>query len=157
MLLPGPEAQQLATHIGSLLHRTTGGIDARTLASIITVWVTFVSCFLWIFLGAPYIEKLRGNKALGRAMSSITAAVVGVVLNLAAWFALNTIFGSLRGVSVFGTHLQIPVMETINWPSLGIAIIALLALFKFKIGMMYTIAGCALLGVANHLIKTVAM
>ncbi len=138
-------------------YRNPGTLDpllAGTLASVITVWVTFVPCFLWIFLGAPYIETLRGNRSLSTAMSSITAAVVGVVLNLAVWFTLNTIFGSLRNVKFFGANLQIPVIETINWPSLVIAIVALLALFKFKIGMIYTIAGCALLGVAYHLLIT---
>lgn len=139
-------------------YRNPGTLDpllAGTLASILTVWVTFVPCFLWIFLGAPYIEKLRGNRSLSTAMSSITAAVVGVVLNLTVWFALNTIFGSLRDVSVFGAHLQIPVMETINLPSLVISIVALLALFRFKIGMIYTIAGCALLGVTYHFLITI--
>ena len=141
-------------------YRNPGAIDpmvAGILASMLTVWVTFVPCFLWIFLGAPYIEKLRGNKALGTAMTSITAAVVGVVLNLAVWFALNTIFGSLRNVNFFGANLQIPVIETINWPSLLITIAAMMALFKFRIGMIYTIAGCAALGVMYHFLKTLAM
>ena len=141
-------------------YRNPGVVDpmvAGILASMLTVWVTFVPCFLWIFLGAPYIEKLRGNKALGTVMSSITAAVVGVVLNLAVWFGLNTIFGSLRSVSILGASLQIPVVETINWPSLLITIAAMMALFKFRIGMIYTIAGCALSGVIYHLLKTVVM
>jgi chromate transporter len=75
------------------------------------------------------------------------------VLNLAVWFALNTIFGSLRDVYVLGAHLQVPVVETANLPSLCIAIVALLALFRFKIGMIYIIAGCAGLGVAYHVIR----
>ena len=139
-------------------YRNPGTLDpllAGTLASIITVWVTFVPCFLWIFLGAPYIETLRGNRSLSTAMSSITAAVVGVVLNLAVWFALNTIFGSLRDANFLGANLQIPVIATINWPSVVISIVALLALFKFKIGMIYTIAGCALLGVTYHFLITI--
>jgi chromate transporter len=137
-------------------YRNPGGLDpmlAGVLGSALTVWVTFVPCFLFIFLGAPYIEALRENKSLKTAMSSITAAVVGVVLNLAVWFALNTIFGSLRDVYVLGAHLQVPVLETANLPSLCIAIVALLALFRFKIGMIYTIAGCAGLGVAYHVIR----
>jgi len=137
-------------------YRNPGGLDpmlAGVLGSALTVWVTFVPCFLFIFLGAPYIEALRGNRSLKTAMSSITAAVVGVVLNLAVWFALNTIFGSLRDVYVLGAHLQVPVMATANVPSLVIAIVALLALFWFKIAMIYTIAGCAGLGVAYHVIR----
>jgi chromate transporter len=137
-------------------YRNPGGLDpmlAGVLGSVLTIWVTFVPCFLFIFLGAPYMEALRENRSLKTAMSSITAAVVGVVLNLAAWLALNTIFGSLRDVYVLGAHLQIPVLHTANLPSLCIAIVALLALFRFKIGMIYTIAGCAGLGVAYHVIR----
>jgi chromate transporter len=138
-------------------YRNPGTLDpmlAGALASLLTVWVTFVPCFLWIFLGAPYIEALRGNRSLDTAMSSITAAVVGVILNLAVWFSLHTIFGSLRDVSLLGAHVLVPVVHTINVPSLGIAIIALLALFRFKAGMMATIAGCAALGVAYHLCRS---
>ncbi|MEW6532834.1 MAG: chromate efflux transporter [Thermodesulfobacteriota bacterium] len=137
-------------------YRNPGELDpmlAGVLGSALTVWVTFVPCFLWIFLGAPYIEALRGNRSLNTAMSSITAAVVGVILNLAVWFALNTIFGSLRDVHVLGARLQVPVLETANLPSLFIALVALLALFRLKIGMIYTIAGCAALGVAYHGIR----
>lgn len=134
-------------------YRNPGGLDpiiAGVLGSALTVWVTFVPCFLWIFLGAPYIEALRGNKSLDTAMSSITAAVVGVILNLAVWFALHTLFGSLRDVQFFGAQVHIPVLATVNLPSLGIAIVALLALFRFKIEIMYTLAVCACLGIAFH-------
>lgn len=138
-------------------YRNPGAIDpmlAGALASLLTVWVTFVPCFLWIFLGAPYIEALRGNRSLDTAMTSITAAVVGVILNLGVWFALHAIFGSLRDVSVFGAHLLVPVFHTINLPSLGIAIVALLALFRFKLGMLPTMGACVALGVAYHLCKS---
>ncbi len=134
-------------------YRNPGELDpilAGVLGSALTVWVTFVPCFLWIFLGAPYIEALRGNKSLDAAMSSITAAVVGVILNLAVWFALHTLFGSLRDVQFLGAQVHIPVFATVNLPSLGIAIVALLALFRFKIGIMYTLAGCACLGIVFH-------
>ncbi|MGO7718835.1 chromate transporter, partial [Rhizobium johnstonii] len=76
-------------------YRDPGALNpmlAATLAAILTSWVTFVPFFLWIFLGAPFIEKLRGNIALAGAMSAITAAVVGFILNLAIWFALHTLF-----------------------------------------------------------------
>ena len=71
---------------------------AGTLGGLLTTWVTFTPCFLWIFLGAPFIEGLRGNKALSGALSAITAAVVGVILNLAVWFALHTWFREARPV-----------------------------------------------------------
>jgi chromate transporter len=137
-------------------HRNPGGLDpmlAGVLGSVLTIWVTFVPCFLFIFLGAPYIEALRGNRSLKTAMSSITAAVVGVVLNLAVWLALNTIFGSLRDVYVLGAHLQIPFLKTINTPSLFIAVFAMLAIFRFKLSVVKTI-GCSVgLGVIYSLLK----
>ena len=71
---------------------------AGTLGGLLATWVTFTPCFLWIFLGAPFIEVLRGNRALSGALSAITAAVVGVVLNLAIWFAIHTIFGQVQPV-----------------------------------------------------------
>ena len=66
--------------------------DVRLLLAADTTWMTFVPCFLWIFLGGPYIERLRGNVHLTAALSTITAAVVGVVLNLAVWFGLHVLF-----------------------------------------------------------------
>jgi chromate transporter len=137
-------------------YRTPGGLDpmlAGVLGAIVTVWVTFVPCFFWIFLGAPYVEALRGNKSLNTAMSGITAAVMGVVLNLAVWFALHTIFGSLRDLNLLGAHLLIPVWSTINVPTLLIAVFAILALFPFKMGMMKTIGCSAALGLIYHFVS----
>src|SRR5271165_7545184 len=72
------------------------------LGGLLATWVTFTPCFLWIFVGAPYVEKLRGNKALSGALSAITAAVVGVILNLAIWFAIHALFGATRHINGFG-------------------------------------------------------
>ena len=74
---------------------------AGFLGALLTTWVTFAPCFLWIFLGGPYVEALRGNKAISAALSAITAAVVGVILNLALWFALHVVFGEVRSVRAF--------------------------------------------------------
>jgi chromate transporter len=137
-------------------YRNPGGLDpmlAGVLGSALTVWVTFVPCFLFIFLGAPYIEALRGNKSLKAAMSSITAAVVGVVLNLAVWFAVNTIFGSLRDVYVLGSHLQVPVLGTANLPSLFITAFALVAIFRFKLGVIQTIGYSVALGLIYNWVR----
>jgi len=139
-------------------YRSPGGIDpmlAGALGAVVTTWVTFVPCFLWIFLGAPYVEALRGNRSLGTAMSGITAAVLGVVLNLAVWFALHTIFGSIRDVYAFGAHLLVPAWDTINVPTLLIALFAVLALFRLKLGMMTTIGCCAALGVLYSALRWV--
>jgi chromate transporter len=139
-------------------YRSPEGIDpmlAGVLGAVVTTWVTFVPCFLWIFLGAPYVEALRGNRSLGTAMSGITAAVLGVVLNLAVWFALHTIFGSIRDVYAFGAHLLVPAWDTINVPTLLIALFAVLALFRLKLGMMTTIGCCAALGVLYNALRWV--
>jgi chromate transporter len=136
-------------------YRSPGGLDpmlAGVFGAVVTVWVTFVPCFFWIFLGAPYVETLRGNKSLNTAMSGITAAVMGVVLNLAVWFALHTLFGSIRDVHFLGAHLLVPVWDTINGPTLLIALFAMLALFRFKLGMMTTLGCSAALGLLYHVV-----
>ena len=107
---------------------------AGTLGAMLTTWATFVPCYLWVLVGGPYVESLRGNKSLHTAMSSITAAIVGVVLNLAVWFALHTIFGSIRDVQILGGHLQVPVWNTVNIPSLFIAVFAMFADFPTQAG-----------------------
>src|ERR671932_2211424 len=81
---------------------------AGTFGGLLATWVTFTPCFLWIFLGAPFIEVLRGNKAVSGALAAITAAVVGVILNLAVWFAIHTIFHSVLPVRAFGFGFEAP-------------------------------------------------
>ena len=119
---------------------------AASLGAIITTWVTFVPSFLWVFMGAPYVEQLRGVRSLSTALSAITAAVVGVVLNLAVWFALHTWFGAVNELH-FGTlRLLSPVWTSLNWPALAISAVAFLLLFRLRRGMLLTLAVCALLG-----------
>jgi chromate transporter len=125
---------------------------AGSLAAALTLWVTFTPCFLWIFLGAPYVERLRANRALAAALSAITAAVVGVILNLAVWFALHTIFAEVTATNAFGVHLWQPVWHTIDWASLLLAIGAAVAMFRFHVGMLATLAGSALLGGAYFML-----
>jgi len=125
---------------------------AGTLAAMLTLWVTFAPCFLWIFLGAPYVERLRANRGLNAALSAITAAVVGVILNLAVWFALHTIFGEVRETAAFGLRLWLPVWQTVQLPSLVLAAGAAIAMFRFKVGMMSTLAASALLGCGYFLL-----
>jgi chromate transporter len=125
---------------------------AGTLAALLTTWVTFAPCFLWIFLGAPYIEALRGNKALNAALSAITAAVVGVILNLAVWFALHAIFATVHEVHGLGGRLFVPEWNTINWAAALLAIGALIATFRFHVGMVKVLGACALAGVLSSLI-----
>jgi chromate transporter len=130
-------------------YRHPGTLDpivAGILASALVTWVTFIPCFLFIFLGAPYIEYLRGNKNLTTALSSITAAVVGVVLNLGVWFSLNTLFQEIKEKDVFNLHLLVPNWATINYPTLALTIIAFITYFWLKLDMLKTILVCMVLG-----------
>ena len=103
-----------------------------TLAAFITTWATFLPCFLWIFLGAPYVEHLRGNERLNAALSTITAAVVGVILNLGVWF---------------GWHVLLPKEGPVNWFGIGVCMIALTGMTRWKWGIIPVIAGAAVTGV----------
>jgi chromate transporter len=123
---------------------------AGTLGGLMAQWSTFVPSFLWIFMGAPYIESLRNNKALSAALAAITAAVVGVIANLAIWFALHTLFGEVQLWHVLGMSLQIPVLDTVNLPALALSVAAVIALFRFKVGMIATLLGSSVAGIAMH-------
>ena len=123
---------------------------AGTLGGLLTTWVTFTPCFLWIFVGAPYVERLRGNAALSGALSAITAAVVGVILNLAVWFALHTVFREVRPVTAGPLRLDVPVLASVDPFALALALAAIVAVFRFGAGMVPTLAACAAAGMALH-------
>lgn len=130
-------------------YRNPGPLDpmlAGGLGAVLTTWVTFVPCFLWIFLGAPYIEALRGNRLLTAALSAITAAIVGVVMNLAVWFGLHVVFGQVDEIYISGVRLFVPVWESVNLAALILTAAALVAMLNFKVGMIPTLAGSAILG-----------
>jgi chromate transporter len=124
---------------------------AGTLGGLLATWVTFAPCFLWIFVGAPFIETLRGNKPLAGALSAITAAVVGVILNLSIWFAIHTLFGEVTHVRSFGLSFDAPVFSSVNvWASV-LALGAALAIFRFKVGMLPTLGAACGAGIVLHL------
>jgi hypothetical protein len=206
MLLPGPEAQQLAIYIGWLMHRTVGGLiagllfvlpgfmaimalsilyalfgklgsvtalvvtqfvgflgasraqtglsplTAAILGGLLTTWVTFTPCFLWIFLGAPFVEALREAKALNAALAAIGAAVVGVILNVAIWFALHVLFRQMLEVSGGGAALEVPVLSSMNLPSAMLTLAAAIAAFRFKVGMIPLLLACAAAGLLYYLL-----
>lgn len=133
-------------------HHQTGlsPIAAGILASFITVWVTFAPCFLWIFVGAPYIETLRSNLRLQAALKAITAAVVGVIANLSLWFAVNTLFADSERVRWYVFEADIPLWESIQWPMLLIMSLALAAILKFGMGIIKTMLLSCLLGLAAY-------
>ena len=121
---------------------------AGTLGGLLATWVTFTPCFLWIFMGAPFIETLRGNRGLAGALTAITAAVVGVILNLSIWFALHTIFRESSPVRSFGLSFDMPVWSSLDVAALVLAIAAATAIFRFNMGMLTVLAGACAAGVA---------
>lgn len=126
-----------------------GGI----VGSILTTWVTFVPCFLWVFLGAPYVERLRGNRRLNSALSTITAAVVGVVLNLAIWFSLHTLFGKTTTLKLSILSFQVPELATADVAACSIAGFACLLTFYWKKGLGVTLSLSAAVGATLFLIR----
>jgi chromate transporter len=119
---------------------------AGTLGGLLATWVTFVPSFLWIFLGAPFIEALRGNKALNGALSAITAAVVGVILNLAVWFAIHTVFREVDPVRLFPLSFDAPRLSSVDPWALFLSVAAIVAIFRLKVGMIPTLIGCCSAG-----------
>jgi len=152
---PGPLIQvvQFVGFMGA--YRDAGALSplwAGVVGSVITTWVTFVPCFLWIFLGAPYIEYFRNVKALADTLSGITAAVVGVIANLALWFFLHTIFETVHEESVWRLRLFIPEWGTLNYASLAISLGAFWALSRFKTGVFTTLAVSTVLGLTYYML-----
>ncbi len=131
--------------------RDPGALDpyvAAVLGSVLTTWVTFAPSFLWILLGAPYVERLRGAKALGGALRAITAAVVGVILSLALWFASHVIFAEHRAVTAGGLDLDLPVAASLDVWALALSVAALVGVFRLKLGLFVVLGGAAAAGVA---------
>jgi chromate transporter len=128
---------------------------AGTLGGLLATWVTFTPCFLWIFGGAPYIERLRGNAALAGALGAITAVVVGVILNLSIWFALHTVFRETVPVHSFGLSFDMPRLASIDIPALALAVAAAIAVFRFRLGMLTVLAGSCAAGVLLRLTGTI--
>ena len=130
---------------------TLSPMMAGTLGGLLATWVTFTPCFLWIFLGAPFIERLRGNKGLAGALGAITAAVVGVILNLSIWFALHTVFRETVPIRSLRLSFDMPVWSSVDVPALALAIAAATAIFRFNLGMLTVLAGSCAAGVLLRL------
>ncbi len=151
---PGPLIMVLQFVGFMASYRDAGNLPpmlAGILGGLLATWVTFTPCYLWVFLGAPFIEKVRGNRALAGALSAITAAVVGVILNLAIWFAAHTIFRDMHSVRGYGLSLDLPIPQSVNvWAALLTAA-AVVAMFGFRVGMIPVLAACSGVGVALYL------
>ncbi len=151
---PGPLIMvvQFVAFLGA--YRDPGALDpwaAAVLASLLVTWVTFVPSFLFVLLGAPYMERLRGNRSLSAALTGITAAVVGVIANLGVYFAVHTLFSETRPVGWSALTLELPVPDSVRWVALTIAVIAAVLLFRLKWSVLRTLGVCALLGLAAGL------
>lgn len=124
---------------------------AGVLASLLVAWVTFVPSFLFIFLGAPYIERLRDNRALAGALTGITAAVVGVIANLAVYFAVAVLFARTITVDNGPLALQLPDLTTVRPVPVTIAFVGVLLLFAARWSVLRVLGACAALGLAAGL------
>lgn len=151
---PGPLIM-VVQFVGFLAaYRADTGLDpllAGVLGAALTTWVTFTPCFLWIFLSAPFVERLRGAQALNAALSTITAAVVGVVMNLAVWFAAHVLFGVVQRIDVGPVHTIAPDPASLDPLALAISAAALVAMLRFKIGMLAVLGAAGAVGAATML------
>ena len=146
---PGPLIMvvQFVAFVGA--YRDPGAMDpwvAAVLAALLTTWVTFVPCFVFIFLGTPYVERLRGNASLSAALAGITASVVGVIANLAVYFALHTLFEATDRHGVGPVSLDLPVLSTVRPFAVVIALVAAALLFRANWSVLRTLGVCAALG-----------
>ena len=148
---PGPLIL-VTEFVGFLAADKVGGFWLGLMGAITTLWVTFVPCFLWIFAGAPYIEWLSGQPRLRGALTAITAAVVGVILNLALWFALNVAFTSLATVGFGPVSVLLPDWASLDWRVLSLTILSAILLLKLRWNMVLTLAVCALGGIVLSLL-----
>ena len=146
---PGPLIQvvQFVGFMGG--YRDAASMDpmlAAVIGSIVVTWVTFAPCFLFIFAGAPFIESLRGNRAIAAALAGITAAVVGVILNLAVWFGIQTLFGTVTTVDWGPLQLMRPDFSTLDLAALAIAVGSAIALLRYRVNLLYVLGASVLTG-----------
>ncbi|KIC42659.1 chromate transporter [Ruegeria sp. ANG-R] len=143
---PGPLI--LVTQFVAMLSgQIAGGPSLALAAGLVALWATFVPCFLWIFLAAPHLDRIAARPRLGAAMHGITAAVVGVILNLSVWFGLNVLFGSLPGWRWGPVSLPLPDLMTLDIRALSLTLVAGLLIFRMKSGLATTLAVMVLAGI----------
>jgi chromate transporter len=134
-------------------HGDLSPVVAGILGACVTVWATFAPCFLWIFLGAPYVERLRGNRRLGAALGSITAAVVGVIGSLALSFAISVLFSSVSIHRPFGAPIPVPGIRSLIWFSLVVATVSFVAIRSRKINPVFVVLGCGAAGLLRAVVR----
>jgi chromate transporter len=147
---PGPLIL-VTEFVGFLAGYRNGGeprLAFGLLGAAVTLWATFAPCFLWIFVGAPYVERISANPRLSGALRGVTAAVVGVILNLSLWFALHVIFGEVVARQYGPLRLWMPVLSTLNVEALSLALLAGVLLLIFHLGILRTLAISAVCALA---------
>ena len=144
---PGPLVLVLE-FVGFLAGFGAGGIWMGVAAALVTLWATFAPCFLWVFVGAPYVERLRHAPRFAGAIAGVTAAVVGVVGYLAVWFGLRVLFGQVTERAFGPIHIDLPVLTTLDWRAALVALVAGLFLLRWHVGVAKVLGGAALMGLA---------
>jgi chromate transporter len=156
---PGPLIS-VVQFVGFMAAFRQPGVLAPTVAGILggalAMWSTFVPPFIWIFAGGPYVESVIGNRSLNAGLSAVTAAVVGVILNLAVWFGLHVLFTQVHESNISGATLNLPVWSSLNLEALTIFTVAAIALFRFKIGMIPVLAGSCAVGMLWYALSEAA-
>lgn len=127
------------------------GVSGGIVASVLTLWVTFAPCFVFVFLGAPIIERLQSNVALAGALAAVTASVVGVIANLAVWFALHVIFRDHHALTMGFLTFDVPVPASVDGAALVLAAVAAICLFRLKLGVLRTLGVAAVAGLVLRL------
>jgi chromate transporter len=154
---PGPLIMvvQFVAFLGA--YRDPGSLNpwvAAVTASLIVTWVTFVPCLLFILLGAPYVERLRGNRSLATALTGITAAVVGVIASLAVYFALHTLFSNTDRVTTGPLNFEVPVFGSVQVAALAITALGCVLVFAAKWSVLRTLGVCAVAGIIAHVLTS---
>ena len=153
---PGPliMVTEFVGFVGAYQHPgTLDPLVAGMIGALVATWATFAPCFLWIFLGAPFVETLRGKDRLSAGLHAITAAIVGVILNLALWFAIHTLFTSVRDVTVAGGPVPVPVWSSIDWFAVLVAGVAFVGLWRYRWNVVWVVAGSALAGLIYQAVR----
>ena len=153
---PGPliMVTEFVGFIGAYRH--PGALDptvAGIIGATVTTWATFAPCFLWIFLGAPYIERLRSNRSLTSALGAVTAAVVGIIADVAVTFGIHTLFDQVRFVRVLRGPVPVPVLGSVDVFALGIAVASFVAVWRFRVGVLWVVAISAIAGVLRVILR----
>lgn len=124
------------------------------IASVLTLWATFAPGFVFVFLGAPLVERLQSNTLLTGALAAVTASLVGVVANLAVWFALQVVFRDIVAFRAGPLAVDLPVPASIDLAAVGLAAVAAVCLFRLKPGMLRTPGITAVLGLVARMAMT---